>query len=196
MKKILVPISRIVLCLCTAFLITTTACGNTRSETESGWPKPKKKLAINYDAAVANRLSDTVATLIFSANKATVYRINPKVAPKDKDKTIGGIKIEDKIGTFGERELQTLQFLLADSCCYSDSPVVPITPFSPSIALEMSSKQGTIYLLFSFASQEVGVVTDGELKKEHQYSYARLITRLFENYIDKEYYNYLKQLIL
>lgn len=196
MKKILIPMSRVVLCLCATLLFTSTACGNTRHDSETGWPKPKKKQVINYDVAVAKRLTDTVATLLFNANKATVYRINPKVNPKDKDKTIGGIKIEEKIGFMEERELQMLQFLLADSCCYSDKPIIPITPFSPSIALEMSSKQGAICLLFSFASQEVGVVIDGEVQKEHQYSYARLITRLFENYMDKEYYKYLKELIL
>lgn len=196
MKRIFIPMSKVVLCLCTALLITSTACGNTRLDTETGWPKPKKKLVVNYDAAVAQRLTDTVATLLFSANKATVYRINPKVNPKDKDKTIGGIRIEEKIGTMEARELQTIQFLLADSCCYSDTPVIPITPFSPSIALEMSSKQGSVCLLFSFASQEVGVVIDGEVQKEHRYSYARLITRLFENYLDKEYYKYLMTLIL
>lgn len=187
---------RVVLCLCAMLLFTSTACGNTRPDTESGWPKPKKKEPISYDAAVAKRLTDTVATLIFNAHKATVYRINPTVKPKDDDKTIGGIKIEEKIGSMEELELEMLQFLLADSCSYSDSPVIPITPFSPSIALEMSSKQGTVHLLFSFASQEVGIVIDGEVQQEHRYAYARLITRLFENYMDKEYYKYLKELIL
>ncbi len=196
MKRILISTSRVVLCLYAALLISSTACGNTRTNPELGWPKPKKKQGINYDAAVAKRLTDTVATLVFSANKATVYRINPKVNPKDKDKTIGGIKIEEKMGAMDEKELQMLQFLLADSCCYSDTPIIPITPFSPSIALEMSGKQGTVCLLFSYASQEVGVVIDGEVQKEHQYSYARLITRLFENYMDKEYYKYLMTLIL
>lgn len=196
MKKNHFPTSRVVLCLCAMLLFTSTACGHTQPDIETGWPKPKRKQTINYDAAVAKRLTDTVATLLFNANKATVYRVNPTVKPKDDDKTIGGIKIEEKIGSMEEQELQMLQFLLADSCSYSDSPVIPITPFSPSVALEMSSKQGTVHLLFSFASQEVGIVIDGEVQQEHRYSYARLITRLFENYMDKEYYKYLKELIL
>lgn len=150
---------------------------------------------VSYDTIVAQRLTDTIARVLFSSNHATMYRINPAVNPKDNDKTIGGIKVEETIGEMTLMDIQKLKFLLSDSCCFNDSPVIPLTPFSPSIALEMSNDKEVVYLLFSFVSQEVGFVIDGEMKRVHRYSYARLITRLFQNGMDKEYYNYLMELI-
>lgn len=194
-KRKFIPLAGVVLCFGIMLLLSSSACGDTKEN--MGWPKSKKKKIemVSYDTIVAQRLTDTIARVLFSSNHATMYRINPAVNPKDNDKTIGGIKVEETIGEMTLMDIQKLKFLLSDSCCFNDSPVIPLTPFSPSIALEMNNDKEVVYLLFSFVSQEVGFVIDGEMKRVHRYSYARLITRLFQNGMDKEYYNYLMELI-
>lgn len=194
-KRKFIPLAGVVLCFGLMLLLSSSACGDTKGN--KSWPKSKKKKIemVSYDTIVAQRLTDTIARVLFSSNHATMYRINPAVNPKDNDKTIGGIKVEETIGEMTLMDIQKLKFLLSDSCCFNDSPVIPLTPFSPSIALEMSNDKEVVYLLFSFVSQEVGFVIDGEMKRVHRYSYARLITRLFQNGMDKEYYNYLMELI-
>lgn len=193
MKKWIVPLAAVALCICSVLLLSSSACSE--SPKKNGWSKGRTQ-TIQCDSTVVERLSKEASSVFFKANKATVYQINSMVNAKDNDKTIGGIKVEKKIGVMKTQELHMLQFLLADSACYSDSPVVPTTPYQPTIAVEVPSENGSVCFLFSFTSQELGVVVNGEARGNYiRYSYARLITRVFEQYIDKEYYKYLMILI-
>lgn len=155
----------------------------------------KTKKTIRYicppDSAVVSRLSDTVCAVLFSATKATVYKINPSVRPRDNDNTIGGIVVEKCLGKMNAKDLYALQVILSDKSTYSDSPVIPLTPYAPTFALEISSPNGTLYLMFSLLSQEVGIVYDGLLVATHTYKNRGLMAKFFRQHMSKEYLNYL-----
>lgn len=155
----------------------------------------KTKKTIRYicppDSAVVSRLSDTVCAVLFSATKATVYKINPSVKPRDNDNTIGGIVVEKCLGKMNAKDLYALQVILSDKSTYSDSPVIPLTPFAPTFAIELTGYNGSFCLLFSLLSQEVGVVYDGLLVSTHSYRGRGLMAKMFRKYLFEDYMNYL-----
>lgn len=143
------------------------------------------------DSAVVSRIGDTVCTILFSAKKATLYKINVSSKARDNDKTIGGVVVENCLGKMSTNDLYALQMIMSDKNSYSDSPIVPLTPYAPSYAVELMGPNGTIYLMFSLLSQEVGVVYDGLLIATHQYKGRGLMAKPFRKYISEEYMNYL-----
>lgn len=188
--------SAILSCLALLFL----APALSASSSFDGKPAAQKqsKKTIRYecppDSAVVARLNDTVSLLLFSAKRATVYQLNPSVHIKDDDKTIGGVVVEKNLGRMSDKSLFTLQMVLSDKNSYSDTPVIPLTPFAPTIAVELSGRQGSLCLLFSFLSQEVGIVRDGLLVATHRYKGKGLMAKIFRQYIPQDYMNYLTNL--
>lgn len=154
-----------------------------------------KQKAVCCDPAVAKILGDTVAKIIFESQKAIVYRLDPVNSPKDGENTIGGVKIVCKDRVLSRSELESLKLMLADSSAFTVSVDVPLCTFSPLIGVEFRGKYGSVSLLFSLLSHEIGVVNGGELKGKHQFGYTRLATRLLAKSLDKEYYDYLMHTI-
>lgn len=148
------------------------------------------------DSIVLQKLGAEAASVLFSATKATLYRVNSTVRPSDKDVTIGGVKVEGKVKTLSKKDVYLLQFMLSDSLSYSDSPVIPTTPFAPTLAVEFKGRGGSVSLLFSLTSHEVGVVWEGKRTHVCQYANPRLVARFFGNHLDDEFYQNLKKYTL
>lgn len=191
--KTITSVSACVMVLLMGMVLSSSSCIDEKPVDQ----KPTKK-TIRYicppDSVVADRLSDTVCTILFTAKKATVYKVNPSLQPRDNDITIGGVVVEKSLGRMNSQSLYALQLFLSDKSSYGDGPVVPLTPYAPTIAVELSGAKGSIYLMFSLLSQEVGVVCDGLLVATYSYRGRGLMAKLFRQYISKDYLNYLNSL--
>ena len=172
----------------TTVMFSSTACAKT-PEATSGFPKNKTiRTEIAPDSVVISKLGDSICDIVFNPKKVTLYTLEPLERPKDEDSTIGGFKTNEKVGTIAKEYYSTVLFLLSDSCSYYDGPFVPATAFSPEVALEFSNRKGKVYLLYSFASREIGIVADGTLLKKQHYGNHRLFLLFFQNILKDEYY--------
>lgn len=192
-KKGLKAISAIVTCLGVVLIGTMLSASSCLADKPVVQKQDKETLRYICppDSAVVNRLSDTICAVLFSAKKATLYKVNPAVQVRDNDMTIGGAPVEKCLGKMNAKDLYAMQVLLSDKNTYSDSPVVPLTPYAPTFAVELSGPNGTVCLMFSLLSQEVGIVYDGLLVATHSYKNRGLMAKFFRQHMSKEYLNYL-----
>lgn len=197
MRKILHTAGCLALCIGLALSLSATTCDTATSQDPGKELSAKKKFkfAVQPDTTVCRLLGDKAANTLFTAKKATLYRLNPSVRPTDQDVTIGGVKVEEKLCGLDKQDIYLFQFLLADSLTYSNDPLVPLTPFAPTAAIEFSGKQGTCFLLFSLTSQEVGIVIDGKRVFTSRYRNARTLTRWFAIQLNDEFYNNLLKML-
>ena len=196
MKKVMIAASCLVVCVGIGLALSSSTCDKKSFERQKNESVLlKKNFIVQPDSTVVNLLGKDCCNALFSAKKATLYKMNPAVRPTDQDQTIGGVKVENKMECLQKHEIYLFQFLLADSMSFSDMPLVPTTPFAPTAAIEFSGKGGTVSLLFSMTSQEIGIVENGQIVKVERYTNARIITRFFALKLDEQfYYNILKQL--
>lgn len=191
MKKVLSAVGLFVLSLGLVAALSASTCVQTSdfaSKDTALSAKGRCKFVVDPDSLVISRMGEKASIALFASSKGTLYKINPSVRPLDNDMTIGGFKVEEKLNSISKQELYFFQFLLADSLSYSNEPIVPLTPFAPTAAIEFSGKQGTVFLLFSTTSQEVGVVVGGKRVFTSRYCYARLITRWFAGQLNDDFY--------
>ncbi len=184
-------------CVVMMCCITTVMSASTCSATPAkGSKKPEKKEIIAVpDSVVVSMIGEDAAAVIFTAKKATLFIMRPTVKPKDQDKTIGGVLVGKQVRKLNRSEQYLFQFMLADSLSYTDVPIVPTTPYLPTVAIEFESKYGICQLLFSLTSQEVGIVVNGQEVTVLRYRNARLITRFFAENINEKFYNDILKLL-
>ena len=149
----------------------------------------KRTCAILPDSSTKAIYGDTISALIFSPKTVKLYKVLSGVTPADNDKTIGGYKVERELGKIEKNCYPVLQFLLADSCSYSDNKIVPAKPFMPSYAVEFAAKKDKVYLVFSFGSREFAMVRNGVCQKYQQIQNTRLFIRFFQNLVDDQFLN-------
>ena len=178
----------------TAFLVllvqTSITC-TMQATNKTQTPKAKKTtMKIVPDQIVKNIYGDVIADIIFSPKEVKLYKLISNVQPSDEDITIGGHKVEKELGKIPRDYYPILQFLLADSCSYSDGTLIPAMPFSPTYAVEFSKKGNTVFLVFSFDNREIAIVCNGIELKRQQIRIPRKLM-LFVKGLDDD--NFLKE---
>ena len=196
MKKVMITVGGMALILCTAIILSASTCNERTHERKTeGSIFQRKSYTVQPDSTVIQLMGKEAGNALFTASKATLYRTNPAVRPTDQDETIGGVRVEGKVCNLSKPDIYMILYLLSDSLSFSDTPLIPTTPFAPTAAIEFNGKGGCVSLLFSMTSQEVGVVWKGRTVKVVRYTNARLITRYFAQHLNEQfYYNILKQL--
>ncbi len=196
MKKTLLLFCVVVLCVGGCMSLSASRCAKSTEVSKSEDVGFANHKGFEPDSIVIQKLGAEASSVLFSATKATLYRVNSTVRPSDKDVTIGGVKVEGKVKPLSKKDVYLLQFMLSDSLSYSDSPIIPTTPFAPTLAIEFKGKGGVVSLLFSLTSQEVGIVWDGKRTSVCQYANPRLFARFFSNHLEEEFYQNLKKYTL
>ena len=146
-----------------------TMCAFSTSEKSTTDPPKDKKPVVAFahlnsqpDSVTVSILGEDVATIVFGAKKATLSHLNPMEPPADGEPTIGGVKVSSTLGTLNKTDLSTIQFLMADSAFYSNSPVTVTSPYAPNYALSFAKGKQKVDLVFSLVSFEMGIVKDGK----------------------------------
>ena len=156
----------------TMFVLTSINC-TMQANDNNPKPKSKKSVTIYPDVFVKKIYGDTISEVIFSPKEVKLYRLIPNVKPSDNDVTIGGYKVENDMGKISRDYYPILQFLLADSCNYSDDVLIPAMPFSPTYAVEFKTKNEKVCLAFSFDSREIAIIHNGVKIKYQQINIPR-----------------------
>lgn len=146
--------------------------------------------AIVPDRMATAQLGERACAHVFTPASANLYKISAAERPKRGEASIAGYKVEAQLGEVAADYLSPLQFLLSDSLSYNDSPLVPAVPFMPNVAIGFAtSRRDTVYLLFSFASEQIGIVEDGRMVKILRYRNPRLIMLYFQRMLGVEHYS-------
>ena len=131
-KKCVIQKAKMLLLGClTSVMLSSTACTEI-FHGDSVFPKFKSvKAEIVPDSVVIMKLGDSICDIVFSPRKVSLITLKPLERPNDDEETIGGFKIDKKIGSLPKNYFAIMQFLLSDSCSYYDGPFVPTTAFLP-----------------------------------------------------------------
>ena len=177
------------------FLMFTCLCATCCATTPHGKPTPKMKV-IQCEDSVMTILGDSVCTVLFSSNKAVLYKMSSSVKAGDKDETIGGYKVEHKVGNLDKTTLSILQFMFSDRSEYFMGDVYPSAPFMPEVAVKFTNKKNVVDLVFSFSGRQVEIVYNGHSVKTLKYYHERLVLLYFSNLLQdselKEQLNLIK----
>lgn len=141
------------------------------------------------DSVSIAMLGHDVATIVCNSKKAVLFHLNSMEPPADNDTTIGGIKVMSRLGTLNKSDLMPIQFLMADSLFFNNSPVTVTSPYAPNYALSFFKGKQRIDLTFSLASGEVGIVENGVLQRTIRYTTVRDVTRFFRLISSNEFYD-------
>lgn len=147
------------------------------------------RAVIRPDSSVQRRLGRDVCSTLFAPRKVVLYSLSPLESPSAGDFTIADYKVTKKECTIKPDYFSVLQALLADSASYNDSPLIPAVAFMPNVALEVSTKSDTVYAIFSFASEQIGIVRNGTIVRTVRYANTRQFLLYFYRILEKDLYH-------
>lgn len=173
----------------------TCLCAACCATTPQGKTTPKMSF-IQCEDSVKTILGDSVCSVMFSSNKAVLYRMSSSVKAGDKDETIGGYKVDRKVGNLDKTTLSVLQFMFSDRSEYFVGDIYPSAPFLPEVAVKFTNKKNVVDLVFSFSGGQVEIVYNGHSVKTLKYYHERLVLLYFSNLLQdsalKEQLNLMK----
>jgi len=124
-------------------------------------------------------LEPCAADVVFSADKANLYRFKP-LSHSDtivvESDSIAGFPVDRKLATV-KKQLPPLLFILSDSCFYSRDYWPVKQPFSPYIGVEFIKGENKTVYLFSLGTEEVRIVNDNKVIGTFQINDMRLLLR-------------------